>query len=51
MNLELFEQMEAPELRNSLEFFLRHYRVMDEFWFIYLADTHCLWRFNCEARI
>ena len=26
MNLELFEQMEAPELRSYLEFFLRYYR-------------------------
>ncbi len=38
MNLELFERMEAAELRSYIEFFLRHYRVMDAFWFIYLAE-------------
>ena len=40
MNLELFEQMDAPELRSYLEFFLRHYRVMDAFWFIYLTEKY-----------
>ena len=49
MNLELFEQMDAPELRGYIEFFLRHYRVMDAFWFIYLTNMHCQWRFYCEA--
>jgi len=38
MNQELFEQMDAPELRSYIEFFLRHYRVMDAFWFIYLTE-------------
>ena len=38
MNLDLFERMEAPELRSYIEFFLRHYRVMDAFWFIYLTE-------------
>jgi len=38
MNLDLFEQMEAPELRRYLEFLLRHYRAMDAFWFIYLTE-------------
>ena len=40
MNLELFERMDAPELRSYIEFFLRHYRVMDAFWFIYLTERH-----------
>jgi hypothetical protein len=35
MDLELFERMDAPELRSYIEFFPRHYRVMDAFWFIY----------------
>ena len=38
MNLELFDRMQPHELRSYIEFFLRHYRVMDAFWFIYLAD-------------
>lgn len=38
MNTDLFRAMEAPELRNYLEFFLRHYRVMDSFWFIYITE-------------
>ena len=40
MNLEIFEQMDAPELRSYIEFFLRHYRVMDAFWFIYLTEKY-----------
>jgi hypothetical protein len=35
MDLEIFERMDAPELRSYIEFFLRHYRAMDAFWFIY----------------
>jgi hypothetical protein len=38
MKLELFERMEVAELRSYIEFFLRHYRVMDAFWFIYLTE-------------
>ncbi len=38
MDLELFQHLEAPELRNYIEFFLRHYRVMDAFWFLYTAE-------------
>ena len=38
MNLELFERMDPAQLRSYLEFFLRHYRVMDAFWFIYLTE-------------
>lgn len=51
MNLEVFDRMDAPELRNYIEFFLRHYRAMDAFWFIYLTANHCQWRFFCEATI
>lgn len=33
-----FEKMEAPELRSYIQFLLWHYRVIDAFWFIYVAE-------------
>lgn len=38
MDLEIFQKMEAPELRSYIEFILWHYRVMDSFWYIYIAE-------------
>ena len=38
MDLTIFEGMEAPELRRYLQFFLRHYRQMDSFWYLYIAE-------------
>ena len=39
MDLTLLERKDAGELRDCIEFFLRHYRAMDAFWFIYCEAT------------
>ena len=38
MDLTRFEGMEAAELRQYLEFLLRHYRQMDSFWYLYIIE-------------
>lgn len=38
MNLEIFEKMDAPALRNYIQFLLWHYRVVDAFWYLYVAE-------------
>lgn len=34
MNLDIFENMDAPDLRNYIQFLLWHYRVVDAFWYL-----------------
>ncbi len=38
MDLKVFEKMQAPELRSYIEFLLWHYRVIDAFWFLGVAE-------------
>ena len=38
MDMDVFKDMDASELREYIEFLLWHYRVMDAFWFIYVAE-------------
>ncbi|MFH0786644.1 MAG: DUF6125 family protein [Pseudomonadota bacterium] len=38
MDMTVFEKMEAPQLRSYLEFLFWHYRVVDAFWFLYVAE-------------
>ena len=40
MNLDLFERMEPADLRGYLAFFMKHYRQMDAFWFIFLTEKY-----------
>ncbi|MCU0605712.1 MAG: DUF6125 family protein [Desulfobacterales bacterium] len=38
MNLSIFEAMDAPQLRQYIRFLLWHYRVMDSFWYLNVAE-------------
>lgn len=38
MNLEMFEKMDRKDILEYIEFLLWHYRVVDAFWFLYLAE-------------
>ena len=40
MDLKVFENMEAVDLRKYLEFLLWHYRVVDAFWFLQLVENY-----------
>ncbi|MGA1864426.1 MAG: DUF6125 family protein [bacterium] len=39
MDMEIFQGMDASGLKKYLEFILWHYRVVDAFWFIYVAEN------------
>ena len=38
MSFEIFDKMQAPELRNYIQFLLWHYRVVDAFWYLYITE-------------
>jgi hypothetical protein len=38
MDTKVFEKMNAPELKNYIQFLLWHYRVIDAFWFIFVSE-------------
>jgi len=38
MNMDIFEEMDASDLKKYLKFLLWHYRIVDAFWFIYLGE-------------
>ncbi len=40
MDLEVFENMDAPDLRKYIQFLLWHYRVVDAFWYLNIAERY-----------
>jgi len=38
MDLRVFEKMDSSEFKSYLQFLLWHYRVIDAFWFLYVAE-------------
>ncbi len=42
VDLSCFDTMDSKELRTYLAFLLWHYRVVDAFWFLYMAEDYSL---------
>jgi uncharacterized protein DUF6125 len=40
MDFTLFENMDAPQLRQYIKFLLWHYRVVDAFWYLNIAEVY-----------
>jgi len=40
MRMDVFDSMDADELRNYIAFLLWHYRVIDAFWFLKVAERY-----------
>lgn len=38
MDMTIFQRMDEDQLREYIAFFIKHYRVMDAFWFINIAE-------------
>lgn len=38
MDLRVFEKMDSSQLRSYIQFLLWHYRVVDAFWFLFVAE-------------
>jgi hypothetical protein len=38
MDFEIFEKMDAPDLRKYIQFLLWHYRVVDAFWYLNITE-------------
>jgi len=40
MDLSIFENMDAPDLRKYIQFLLWHYRVVDAFWYLNITEKY-----------
>ncbi len=40
MDTQIFEKMDASELKNYIQFLLWHYQVVDSFWYLYVQERY-----------